>query len=98
TWEGPDADLTPSSDDIPWCRQPDHKITIEDVDYALAMHYQGTKFDPYGKLGTEATRHLYRPAGINRTCERSIMQIRPYAPQADRAIHWITFAATPFNA
>ena len=76
TWEGPDADLTPSSDDIPWCRQPDHKITIEDVDYALAMHYQGTKFDPYGKLGTEATRHLYRPAGINRTCERSIMQIR----------------------
>ena len=97
-WDGPDADLTPASDDIPWCRQPDHKITIEDVDYALALHYQGTEYDPYGKRGDASTRHMYRPVGINRTCERSILQIRPYAPQADRAIHWITFAATPFNA
>ncbi|MEE1295783.1 MAG: C69 family dipeptidase [Bifidobacterium sp.] len=97
-WDGPDADMTPSDDDIPWCRQPDMKITIEEVDYILALHYQGTEYDPYGKLGTDATRHLYRPIGINRTCERSIMQIRPYAPQADRSIHWITFASTPFNA
>ena len=97
TWEGPDADLTPSSDDIPWCRQPDHKITIEDIDYALAMHYQGTKFDPYGKLGTEATRHLYRPAGINRTCECCILQVRPYAPAACRSVQWTAFGSGPFN-
>ncbi|PAU68027.1 C69 family dipeptidase [Bifidobacterium criceti] len=98
TWDGPDADVRPDDDDIPWCRQPDKKITIEDVDYALSLHYQGTQYDPYGKRGDATTRHMYRPAGINRTCERSIMQIRPYAPQADRAIHWITFASTPFNA
>lgn len=97
-WDGPDADVTPHDDDIPWCRQPDEKITIEEVDYILALHYQGTEYDPYGKLGTDATRHLFRPIGINRTCERSIMQIRPYAPQACRSVHWITFASTPFNA
>lgn len=98
TWDGPDADFTPQSDDIPWCRQPDHKITIEDVAYVLSMHYQGTEYDPYGKRGNDTTRHMFRPIGINRTCERSILQIRPYAPEANRAIHWLTFASTPFNA
>ena len=47
---------------------------------------------------TAESRHRYRPIGVNRTGQMVCMQIRPYAPQADRAIHWITFAATPFNA
>ena len=30
-WDGPDADYTPFSDDLPWCMVPEKKITVEDV-------------------------------------------------------------------
>ena len=33
-WDGPDADYTPLSDDIPWCMVPEKKITPEWVAYA----------------------------------------------------------------
>lgn len=97
-WDGPEADHTPESDDIPWCRQPEHKVTLEDVRYVLAGHYQGTPFDPYGHDGTPESRKKYRPIGINRTSELSILQIRPYMPEANRAIQWLSFGSGPFNA
>lgn len=96
-WDGPDADHKPTSDDIAWCRQPERKVTLEDVKYVLSSHYQGTPFDPYGKLGDESTQHMYRPIGINRQCELSILQIRPYRPQVNRAIQWVTFGDNVFN-
>lgn len=39
-WDGPDADFTPASDDIPWCMVPEKKITVEDVKYVLSAHFQ----------------------------------------------------------
>ena len=41
-WDGPDADFTPLSDDIPWCMVPEKKVTIEDVKYVLSSHFQGS--------------------------------------------------------
>mgnify|MGYP001152430853 CR=1 FL=1 len=96
-WDGPEADHRPDSDDIPWARQPERKVTIEDVKYVLSSHYQGTPFDPYGHLGDEHTRHMYRPIGINRQSQLAVMQIRPYRPQSDRAIQWIAYGSNPFN-
>ena len=96
-WDGQDADHRPTSDDIPWARQPERKVTIEDVKYVLSSHYQGTPFDPYGQLGDDRTRHLYRPIGINRQSQLSVMQIRPYRPQASRAIQWLAYGSNPFN-
>mgnify|MGYP002551632014 CR=1 FL=1 len=96
-WDGPDADFTPRSDDLPWCMVPEKKITPEDVKYVLSSHYQGTPFDPYGHLGDEHTRHMYRPIGINRQSQLAVMQIRPYRPQSDRAIQWIAYGSNPFN-
>jgi dipeptidase len=96
-WDGKDADHTPESNDIPWARQPERKITIEDVKYVLSSHYQGTPFDPYGHLGDEHTRHMYRTIGINRQSQLSVMQIRPYRPQSNRAIQWIAYGSNPFN-
>ena len=40
-WDGPDADFTPESDDLPWTLVPERKITVEDVKYVLSSHYQG---------------------------------------------------------
>ena len=96
-WDGDDADHRPTSDDIPWARQPERKVTIEDVKYVLSSHYQGTPYDPYGQLGDERTRHMFRPIGINRQSQLSVMQIRPYRPQASRAIQWLAYGSNPFN-
>ena len=96
-WDGPDADYTPESDDIPWSRVPERKVTIEDIKYVLSSHYQGTPFDPYGQLGDERTRHMYRTIGINRQSQLAVMQIRPYRPQASRAIQWMAYGSNPFN-
>ena len=96
-WDGRDADHQPTADDIPWARQPDRKITIEDVKYVLSSHYQGTPYDPYGKLGDQHSRHMFRPIGINRQSQLSVMQIRPYRPQVNRAVQWIAYGSNPFN-
>ncbi len=97
-WDGEEADHRPSSDDIPWARQPERKITIEDVKYVLSSHYQGTPYDPYGRLGTDATRRMLRPIGINRQSELAVIQIRPYRPQSCRTVQWMAFGSNPFNA
>lgn len=96
-WDGADADHRPDSDDIPWARQPERKVTIEDVKYVLSSHYQGTPFDPYGKLGDERTRHLFRPIGINRQSQLAVIQLRPYVPEGFRAIQWMAYGSNAFN-
>lgn len=97
-WEGPFADYTPESDDIPWARVPERKVTIEDVKYVLSAHYQGTPYDPYGKHGTPETRSLYRPIGTNRNGQLAVLQVRPYVDEDHRAIQWMAFGSNPFNA
>ena len=89
---------TPESDDIPWCLTPERKVTIEDVKYVLSLHYQGTPYDPYGAGGTPATRGSYRPIGINRNGQLAVIQLRPYAPEASKAIQWMAFGSNAFNA
>lgn len=97
-WEGEDADFTPESDDIPWCRVPERRITVEDAKYVLSSYYQGTPYDPYGKGGDATKRGIYRPIGINRNNFLSLVQIRPYLPIAFRAIEWVAFGSNAFNA
>ena len=97
-WDGPDTLFHPESDDIPWSRVPERKLTIEDVKYVLSSHYQGTPYDPYGKMGTDASRRLYRPIGINRNGQLAVLQIRPYAPETCRCVQWMAFGSNVFNA
>lgn len=95
-WDGPDADLTPTSDDIPWACVPERKVTVEDVKYALSLHYQGTDFDPYGRYSTRG--HSFRPIGINRNCQLSVVQLRPDLPESARALQWVAYGCNAFNA
>ena len=96
-WDGPDAEWGPESDDIPWCRVPERKLTIEDVKDVLSSHYDGTPFDPYGNLGTEAERRRYRSIGINRNNHLAVLQLRPYAPAATRCVQWMAYGSNAFN-
>ena len=96
SWEGPDAEYTPESEDIPWSLVPDRKVTVEDVQYLLAGHFKGTPYDPYGKheIGLSGK---YRPIGINRTGVTHITQIRSGMPAETRSIQWICYGCTTFS-
>ena len=96
-WDGPDAEFTPESDNIPWSLKPERKVAAEDVKYLLSSHYQGTPYDPYTGRDT-GCRGMYRSIGINRTGVTSICQIRPDVPEAIRGIEWIVFGSTTFGA
>jgi len=97
-WDGPHADFTPDSDDIPWCRKPERLLTIEDVKDVLSLHYQGTPYDPYGRGGDPELRGSCRPIGINRTSELSVQQISGDGPEATRALQWLTYGSNAYNA
>jgi dipeptidase len=97
-WDSPAAPLTPISEDIPWCRVPENKVTIEDIDFIMSSHYEDTPYDIYGTQGTEESRHRYRPIGINRNGHLAILQLRPYEPEANRAVMWLAFGSNPFTS
>ncbi len=96
-WDGPDAEFTPESDDIPWSLRPERKLAVEDVKALLSGHYQGTPYDPYTAHDT-GVRGKYRSIGINRTGVTSVCQIRPNMPAAIRGIEWVCFGSTTFDA
>ena len=78
-WDGPDAEFTPESDNIPWSLVPDRKVAVEDVKYLLSAHYQGTPYDPYTNRDT-GKRGMYRSIGINRTGVTSVARFAAAFP------------------
>lgn len=98
-WEtaAPGADFGPESDSIPWSREPERKVTIEDVKYVLSLHYQGTPYDPYGN-GPSGARGIYRPIGINRNCQLAVLQLRPHVDASRAALQWVSLGSNVFNA
>lgn len=97
-WDGPDADFTPHSDDLPWCMVPEKKITPEDIKYVLSSHYQGTPYDPYESHGDPTMKGIFRSIGINRNDFMALIQMRPDVPEEFCVVEWIAFASNAFNA
>ena len=96
-WEGPDADFTPASDDLPWAMVPEKKITVEDVKYVLSAHFQGTPYDPYAAYGDKSMKGAFRSIGINRNDFLSVIQMRPDQPENSAILEWVAFASNAFN-
>jgi dipeptidase len=96
-WDGPNADFTPRSDDLPWCMTPEKKLTPEDIKYALSSHYQGTPYDPYGSHGDPGAKGAFRSIGINRNDFLAVIQMRPDVPEEFGAVEWLAFASNAFN-
>ena len=97
-WDGPEAEFTPVSDNLPWCMVPEKKVTVEDVKYVLSSHYQGTPYDPYATYGDKAMKGAYRSIGINRNDFLSVIQMRPDQKQDFGTIEWVAYASNAFNA
>ena len=92
-WDGPNAEYTPFSDDLPWCMVPEKKITVEDVKYVLSSHYQGTPYDPYASYGDKTMCGAYRSIGINRNDVMTLIQMRPEG----EPVQWLALASNAFN-
>ena len=98
TYDGINADYRPDSDNLPWARIPEKKITVEDIKYALSHHYQGTEYDSYSKDIHSVKKGILRPIGINRTNFLGLVQIRPYMPDELKCLQWLAIGSCVFNA
>ena len=95
-WDGPNANFTPESNDLPWSFVPERRITVEDIRYLLGSHYQGTPYDPYDK--TAAFHGKYRTIGVPNSDVCGIMQIRGYMPDALKGVQWFSMGGSGFTA
>ena len=98
TYDGINADYRPDSDNLPWARIPEKKITVEDIKYALSHHYQGTEYDSYSKDIHSVKKGTLRPIGINRTNFLGLVQIRTYMPDELKCLQWLAIGSCVFNA
>lgn len=97
-WDKEQTYMSPEDDSLPWALDPERHVTIEDVKYALSLHYQGTDYDPYSQHADPTKRGMYRPIGINRNGQLSVLQLRGWAPEATQAIQWVAYGSNVFNA
>ncbi len=106
TWYGqklfnPEVVQEPTSQEMPFTRRPAHKLGVEDVQFFLTSHYNGTPFDPMGSYasGDAADQKHYRSIALDRNQESSILQIRQHVPAALAAIQWVNlgfYAYSPY--
>ncbi|MCK2179591.1 C69 family dipeptidase [Hafnia paralvei] len=66
--------------------QPEHKISVADVQAALRNHYQGTSHDPYANANP---KEPYRPTSVFRTQESHVLQVRPDLPKAIGEVEYV---------
>ena len=95
-WDGPDADYTPRSDDLPWCMVPERKVTPEDVKYLLSSHYQAR---PMTLCGLRRPEEQGRIPFHRHQSQRlhGLIQMRPDVPRDFRTVEWIAYASNAFN-
>ncbi|HIY91810.1 C69 family dipeptidase [Companilactobacillus sp. HBUAS56275] len=106
TWYGqklfnPEIEQDPTSQKMPMVRKPSKKLAIEDVEYFLSSHYNGTKYDPFGTFasGTADEQRQFRSIAMDRNQASSILQIRNDVDDNHAAIQWLAlgfFAYSPY--
>lgn len=106
TWYGqklfnPEVAQEPTSQEMPFTRRPAHKLGVEEVQFFLTSHYNGTPFDPMGSYasGDAADQKRYRSIALDRNQESSILQIRQHVSAAFAAIQWVNlgfYAYSPY--
>ncbi|GFZ26774.1 C69 family dipeptidase [Lactobacillus corticis] len=105
TWYGqklfnPSISQDPRSQNLPFTRKPERKISIEDVEFFLSSHYNGTEFDPMGTFASDQEKgKLFRSIALDRNQESSILQIRSGVAPEYAAIQWLNlgfYAYSPY--
>lgn len=89
----PSLKQEPTSQKIPFIQHAEKKIAVEDVEYFLSSHYNGTPYDPMGTYasGTPEEQRKFRSIALDRNQSSCILQIRNDVPAQYAAIQWINF-------
>lgn len=87
----------PADQEQPFITYANRLITIEDISFLEASHYQDTPYDRYGDMGTLEEKKRFRPIGINRNFETHILQVRNDVPASLAGAQWLAFASNTFN-
>lgn len=89
----PSLEQEPTSQKIPFIQHAEKKIAIEDVEYFLSSHYNGTPYDPMGTYssGTPEQQRKFRSIALDRNQSSCILQIRNDVPAEYAAIQWVNF-------
>lgn len=86
----------PTSQNIPFIRHAERKLTIEDCGYFLSSHYQQTPYDPM--THPDLYEHpKFRPIAIDRNQVSHILQIRNHVPAKYAALEWIALGCFAFS-
>ena len=89
------ANQGPEDPDMPFIRKPERKISVEDIQYLLASHYNETVYDPLGS-GTPEQRKVYRAISLSRTAQSHILQMRTNVNEKHAAVQWVEFGVPSF--
>lgn len=98
TWYGqklfnPSIEQEPTDQHMPFARKPEKLIAVEDVQFFLSSHYNGTKYDPFGthSSGDLKDQKKFRSIALDRNQSSCILQIRNDVPAEFAAIQWVAF-------
>lgn len=92
----PDVLQDPQSSDLPFICKANRLLSVEDLEYVLASHYNETKYDPLGH-GSDEDKLKFRPISLNRTQNSHVLQIRNDVPEEVSALMWICFGIPSFT-
>ena len=97
----PSVEQEPTSLDIPFIQRAEKKLAVEDIEYFLSSHYNGTPYDPTGSYasGDEKDQKKFRSIALDRNQSSCILQIRNTVSAECAAIKWINysfFAYSPY--
>lgn len=92
----PSIQQDPESDDLPFLRKAERKISVEDIEYILASHYNETQFDPIGG-GSDDDKKRYRAISLSRTANSHILQMRDSEKTSAPAIEWKCLGIPSFS-
>lgn len=95
----PDVVQDPTSMDIPFLQHADRKLAVEDIEFFLSSHYNGTEYDPFGTYasGTEMQQKQFRSIAMDRNQVSAILQIRNDVDEKYAAVQWISFGFFAFS-
>lgn len=84
----PSVEQTPNSHHMPFVRQAEKCLSVEDAKAFLSSHFQETPYDPIG-TGSVEDRRWFRPVSLATTQESHILQLRQYPQPELSGIHWL---------
>lgn len=77
---------------------PEDKVSLEDVDFLLSSHFEGTPVRPVRHDGHGGIAPPLPSDRRERTGHMVAIQVRPYVPAANRTVMWVSFGSGPSSA